>query len=309
MPKRIFFVHGRNFKPPKAKLRRLWYDAVTWGLERDFSAAKARRFGEIGKDFIYYGDISNPLLIAAYDKPSDFDTDDSTSRRATLNELKTYESNQFTKARYNKLPGKSAAGETLADLFGGVAAFFRLSDPLIGAIAPDMREYWNFDSRFGSKVRARLSRPLARSLEAGEKVMLVGHSLGTLISYDTLWKFSHYSEYGHIRSKKIDVMLTLGSPLADETVKRNLKGGRADGSRRYPWNIRNWINVAAEDDYIAHDEKVRDDYKPMRRADLVDSIKDVRIHNLAVRDHASNPHHGVGYLIHPKVIEVIGTWL
>ena len=37
------------------------------------------------------------------------------------------------------------------------------------------------------------------------------------------------------------------SPLADEAVKQQLKGARANNLRKYPGNIRRWINVSAED--------------------------------------------------------------
>ena len=309
MAKVIFFVHGRNFKPPKQKLKKLWFDAVEAGLGRDFPPSKLAAFKRVKKEFVYYGKISNTFLKKAKKKPANFNTDDSASRRITLNKLKTYGANQFTKRIYNKLDGKSAAGEALADLFGGVAAFFHVSDPLIEAIAPDMREYWNFESQFGSDVRETLSTPLARALRNRHKVLLLSHSLGTMIAYDTLWKFSYYSEYKDIRNKKLDLLVTLGSPLGDETVKRNLKGAGVSGSRRYPTNIRRWVNVAAEDDYIAHDEKVRNDFKGMLKHDLVESIRDHRIYNLAVRNGKSNPHHGAGYLIHPKVTNLIADWV
>ncbi|MCZ6837333.1 MAG: hypothetical protein O7G85_16275 [Planctomycetota bacterium] len=309
MAKTLFFIHGRNYKPPEAKLRKLWYEATRCGLQRDCPVSKVNAYKNVRKKFVYYGDHSNQYLRDVQKKPAGFNTDDSASRQVTLNLLKQLKSNEFTKRNYNRLPGKSAAGEALADIFGGVAAFFRISDPLVGAVAPDMREYWNHDSKFGSDVRESLSIPLARALHRGDKIMLIAHSLGTMIAYDTLWKLSHYSEYRSIRNKKIDVLLTLGSPLGDETVKRNLKGAKADGERQYPTNIRHWINVAAEDDFIAHDEKVKNDFRNMEKLGLVKSIKDIRMYNLAVRNNKSNPHHGVGYLIHPKVTEIIATWL
>jgi hypothetical protein len=67
--------------------------------------------------------------------------------------------------------------------------------------------------------------------------------------------------------------------------------------------------VAAVGDYISHDRTVRDDYRAMLEHGLIESIEDRRIYNLAVRYGKSNPHHGVGYLIHPTVIALIGDWL
>jgi hypothetical protein len=100
--------------------------------------------------------------------------------------------------------------------------------------------------------------------------------------------------------------VTIGSPLSDETSKRSLKGSAVSGDRRYPGNVRRWVNVAAEDDYVSHDQTAADDYREMK---LVEPIVDHRIYNLAVRNGKSNPHHGVGYLIHPVVCQTVSEWL
>lgn len=36
MTKHIVMVHGRNFKPNQAALKRLWVAALAHGVERDF---------------------------------------------------------------------------------------------------------------------------------------------------------------------------------------------------------------------------------------------------------------------------------
>jgi hypothetical protein len=147
-------------------------------------------------------------------------------------------------------------------------------------------------------------------MERRDKILVLAHSLGSMIAWDTLWKFARAAEYRpRYTRKKIDLLLTLGSPLADNTVRRYLKGARARGHRRYPTNIRRWINVAAEDDYVSHDQRVADDYSIMREAGLVQSIADHRILNLAVRSGQSNPHHSAGYLMHPVVADIVADWV
>jgi hypothetical protein len=71
------------------------------------------------------------------------------------------------------------------------------------------------------------------------------------------------------------------------------------------------VNVAAEDDYISHDEKVKNDYRDMYRKTphLIQSIEDIPIYNLSVREGTSNPHSSAGYLVHPRVAAVIAAWL
>ena len=302
MDKTILLIHGRHFKPPKHLLGRLWFDALRFGIARDH-ADKLGAFNGARKEFIYYGSISNALLGSP-------NFDDSAGRRTTLRQLKQYGTNDFTQNNYDKLPGKAAWKETLADTFAGVLGALRLSEPIIERVAPDMREYWRPDSRYGTEVRYPLITPLKRAMRRGDQVLVISHSLGTMIAYDTFWKFSRYGEYRPDYAKgKIDLWITLGAPLADETVKRNLKGAAASGYWKYPSNIVRWVNVAAEDDYVSHDGQVANDYAEMKELGLVDSIADRRIYNLAIRDGASNPHHGVGYLIHPYVAGVVAEWL
>jgi len=47
----------------------------------------------------------------------------------------------------------------------------------------------------------------------------------------------------------------------------------------------------------------------MKELCYVKSITDKRVYNLSVRNGKSNPHHGVGYLIHPTVVDAIAGWL
>jgi hypothetical protein len=309
--KHIFFIHGRSFKPEKNVLSRLWFQAVAHGLKRDTSTSVQEKYKKAKKSFIYYGDLSNSYLRGLgqpYDESAD--TED---RKLTHKDLKRYNSVDFQgrvgKAFYNSLAGKDAGKEMLADIFATPLDFFHLSEALITRVAPDMRAYWNADSAFGSEIRWRLTEPLAKALSRNDDVLVVSHSLGTLVSFDVLWKFSHYSEYTGIRNRSINTWLTLGSPLGNETVKKNLKGARAVNARRYPSNIQHWINIAAEDDYISHDQSLKDDYKNMKQLGLIKSLKDHRVFNLAMREGRSNPHNSSGYLVHPRTIDVIANWL
>lgn len=306
MTKTILLIHGRDYKPPQASLKKLWLEALRVGIERDHSG-KLSDFDAATKEFVYYGDVSNNFLSERRNEPV---PDDTAGRRKTLNDLKKYKKPQFTKANYNKLPGKNSWKEAIADAVAGPLSFFGISDPIITAVAPDMREYWNPDSEFGTLVRFPMIAPLKRAMNRGGEILVISHSLGTMIAYDTFWKFCRYGEYRpDYHQKKVHFWITLGSPLADETVKRNLKGARAEGKWRYPDNIVDWLNVAAEDDYISHDGEVSNDFQEMKELKLIRSLTDKRIYNLSVRDGKSNPHHEAGYLLHPVVSAAIAKWL
>ena len=313
MAKHLFLIHGRSFKPARDTLEANWFEAIEHGLQRDGHEDGLRGFRDTQRTFVYYGDISNAFLEGTgeeYDEAAD-----TADRAVCLRRLMEYSREEFLgeegERNYEGLPGASSWKEGLADIFGGVADAVGFADPLIRWFAKDMAHYWGPDDEFGSKVRWRLTEPLCKALLDGDDVLLVGHSLGTMISYDVLWKFSWYGEYGYLREGNPSPVsfVTLGSPLGNETVKSNLKGSNATGARRYPTLIRSWHNLAAEDDYISHDQKLANDYRKMEREDSMKRIVDRRLHNLAVRHGKSNPHHGAGYLVHPAFIDVLAGWL
>ena len=89
---------------------------------------------------------------------------------------------------------KISINTKVADSFGGFLETIGLAEPLIRTFAEDIEHYWNTDSAFGTDVRWRLTKPLLNALKEGDNIFLVSHSLGTMIAYDVLWKFSHYGE-------------------------------------------------------------------------------------------------------------------
>lgn len=313
MAKRIILVHGRGFKPEEEVFEPIWAEAIAHGLERDRGTDARSRFESCVREFVYYGEASNEFLsdrLGPYDREADL-----ADRRRCLEALRRLEARDFLDERgrenYENTPGQSNLMATLVDLAAAPMAWLGLGARVIAFRAPDMREYWNPDSEFASRVRWKLTEILEPALVAGDDILLVTHSLGTLIAYDNLWKLSHYAEHRDVveTGHKLTRWITLGCPLGNPTIQKNLKGQRASGARRYPSNIREWINIAAVGDHIAHDRTVRDDYRGMLEHGLIESIEDHRIFNLAIRHGRSNPHHGAGYLIHPTVIERIADWL
>lgn len=305
--KTLILLHGRGFKPSRARLKTLWIDALRFGIARDFPDM-LDRFDAARIEFVYYGDTSNAFLSKLTGDPV---PDDFATRETTLEGLKRWKKSQFNKATYEGLAGKASYKEGLADVLSAVLSFTRLGDDVISLVAPDMKEYWmGYQSPFGSAVRAPVTRPLKRAFNRGDSVCILAHSLGSLIAYDVLWKFSYMSEYRpDYCGKLVDLFLTIGSPLGDDTVQRGLFGASANNERRFPCNIQHWVNIAAEDDFICHDKRIKNDYRDMLKWNLIDSIEDHEIYNLSLREGRSNPHHSTGYLIHPLLIKIVVDWL
>lgn len=304
----LIFVHGRYFKPAAAELMDVSAAAMTAAIARDYPD-KSDDFAAVDKRIAYYGDLSNTFLKThgeIYDELLDIG-----DRRNALQRLKTIDKRKnFSVGRYDRLPGKTAIAEFTAGIAGPILETLGLSKKVIEKIAVDLGEYWNEDSDFSSQVRARVRNEICAAMEQSSRLMLISHGTGCIVAYDVLWQISHDPEYREqFEQRKIDLWLTLGAPLGDSAVRKRLKGAELSTKEQYPSNIVSWHNVSAEDDYMSHDNTVADDFKGMLAYKLVSSIRDYRIYNLAVHYGKSNPHSSVGYLIHPRVAQIIAEWL
>ena len=160
------------------------------------------------------------------------------------------------------------------------------------------------------QLRARLRNELGELMDRGDRILLITHGTGSVIAYDVLWEMSHdddlKEQYG---SSKVEMWLTLGSPLGDRNIQKRLAGAKEHSASKFPANVISWHNVSAEDDYICHDNTLADDFKKMLQQRQVSAVHDYRVFNLAVRYGQSNPHSSVGYYIHPRVSKIIADWL
>jgi hypothetical protein len=266
-------------------------------------------FLKLTKYLCYYGDLNNEVLTG---KGREFDQRlDIGDRRNALLKLKSIERKKnFGVNRYDRLPGKSALTEFAADLAAPVLGALGLSKAIIAGVAADVAEYWRDGSELTESIRERTRIILGAVLEREDKVLLLSHGTGSIVAYDVLWQLSHDPAYReNPKDLKVDTWLTLGAPLGDSMVKRRLLGAKEKGRRRYPSNVITWHNVSAEDDYFSHDNTLADDYKPMLTQRQVSSIRDYRIYNMCIRYGRSNPHSSLGYLIHPRVAQIVCDWL
>lgn len=304
----LLYVHGRHFKPPADELMDISVAAMRAAIQRDYPDA-IDLFEKMQKRIAYYGDISNAFLRDAgksYDEKLDVG-----DRRNALQRLCAIEKrNHFGVGRYDRLPGKTAIAEFAADVAAPVLGSLRLSEKVISRLAVDLGEYWNEDSDFGSQLRDRVRTAIFEATGDDSRVMLVSHGTGCIVAYDVLWQLSNDPQYKKLfDGRKIDLWLTLGAPLGDNTVRRKLFGAGKKGRKRYPVDIVSWHNVSAEDDYMCHDSTLADDFKQMLKLKLVSCIRDYPIYNLAVRYGKSNPHSSVGYLVHPRVAQILVNWM
>lgn len=308
MPRTFVFVHGHHFKPAAGALAEIWSDALRAGLERD-RPEKLELYDAANKELVYFGDLNNTLLRdggLTYDEAVDVaDRRNAIARLRELNKPK-----KFKRYNYEQLPGKSALPEIIADVAAPLLDKLGLASSMIGKLIPELAAYWDPHGAFREQALERARRVLTGALARRDEIMLIAHGLGAVIAWDTLWEISRGAAQRSAGAPdKIHHFVSLGAPLGDETVKKHLAGWAEKGERRYPDNLLNWHNIAAEDDFQCHDKTVLDDFQSMLKHHLISVIDDYRIYNMAVRYGCSNPHSAVGYLVHPRLAKLVGDWL
>jgi hypothetical protein len=198
----------------------------------------------------------------------------------------------------------------LAKFFFSAGDMFPFVIPLlpkiIRQIAHETRGYFRNVDNIACEIRELLKQVLRPMLSANEKVLLIGHSLGSVIAYDTLWELSHLEQL----PGKVDLFLTLGSPLGMHYVERRLMGYEENGKQRYPDNIRRWVNMSSVGDIVALDRKFRNDFSHMLEYGIIDSIEDhsEAIYNFFRSERGLNAHRSYGYLVNPAVGYIISDW-
>lgn len=170
----------------------------------------------------------------------------------------------------------------------------------------DVRRYVENDNGIAVRIRQQLIDELLSAWEAGDRVLLIGHSLGSVIAYDSLWQLSRESQY----PGRVELLISLGSPLATRFIRNGLLGANHQGPERFPGNIDRWVNVSARGEMVALHRRVKPFFADMLKFGLVRAIDDMPgIYNHFRRDGKLNVHKSYGYLNHKLVAGLICRWL
>ncbi len=295
LPNRILFVPGKNPKPSPAEHREQLFRCLVHGVGRADPEA-ARELADAPDTFtlipwnaLYYG-AEKPL-------ESDLPWIDTLLTRTGPTEDEVREALSWRRKA-------ARAMVSIADLLPFLIPL--LPDPAVKSTIQETERYFGNFGGIGGRVREQLKAPLREMLGRGERILLIGHSMGSVIAYDSLWELWHVEG----RRDRIDTLLSLGSPLGMRFAQRRLRGVRERGARRYPSNIRQWLNIAAEGDLTALDPTVADDFAPMLTYGQVEKIVDIDsgIFNFFRNEEGLNVHRSYGYLVNPRVGEVVAKW-
>ncbi len=168
----------------------------------------------------------------------------------------------------------------------------------------DLLRYVRNSNGIADHVREMLKMPLRAAWESGRPTLLVGHSMGSVIAYDSLWEMTQNDADELV----IDLFLTMGSPLGQNYLQKRIKGADRSSADRYPNNIRRWINLAAMGDMTALDPTLADDFGGMLGLGLVESIDDRPLWNYFRIAGQLNVHAEYGYLVNETTGGIIADW-
>lgn len=293
--RRILYVPGKNPKPPVGE----HYTALRRSLVRGVSRVDPEAGREIDGDAEVFRLLAwNHTYYGRYEPLGpDMAWVDDVLRREGPTEADRREALSWRR-RFAWLM------YSVADLFPALIDL--LPDPAVRNTVMETERYFADKDGVGGRVREVLKAPLRQMFAAGERVLLIGHSMGSVVAYDALWELTHYERI----EGRIDLMLTLGSPLGMRFVQARLLGRGQSGAVRYPGCIRRWCNVAAQGDLTSIDMTLHDDFAEMTRLGLVESIDDLdgQIFNYFRNDRGLNVHRSYGYLVNPRVGECIARW-
>lgn len=300
----IIYIHGSGAKPDAQSLARYWHKALAHGMERSHPES-FELFKDAHQEFVYYADL---IDVQTESKRRKYDVAlDIADRDNVIDALAAMKPKTFTsRRRYEQLPGRNALGEIIADVGMPISRLLGLSERIITRALPELAQYWN-DTDTGASIRARIHDAVHAAVVRHDDIAMIAHCMGSVAAYDALWELSHRGDFDWYHGEKMTLFVTLGSPLGDETVKSRLFGYR-DADHRYPTNIVKWVNLSAEDDFVSHDNAIRNDFEDMLEEHALSHIEDHRIFNYAVRYGRSNPHSAAGYLIHPRVSRSLHEW-
>lgn len=168
----------------------------------------------------------------------------------------------------------------------------------------DLRRYVRNGNAIGDHTREMLKIPLRAAAESGRPILLIAHSMGSVIAYDALWEMSHDGR----DDIEVSLFLTTGSPLGQNYLQRRIFGHDQSGVARYPTNILRWINLAAAGDMTAIDPILKNDFGEMIDLELVDDIEDIEIFNHFRLDGDLNVHAEYGYLTNRVTASIVAEW-
>jgi hypothetical protein len=302
MKKVVIGIHGLGNKPEATLLQDWWLEAVREGLER---IGKLRQ--TIPFNMVYWADVSYPEpLDPAITDPEDllFLKEPYTAGPAVPSSRKSRTLRMHVLKFVEKHIDRLFLNKNLTEKFPGASAkiierYFEELDTYYTDVCVSLQ---NEDCSAKAAIRERLITRLEEY--AGYEILLLAHSMGSIIAFDVLSDPSV--------DLPVDTFVSMGSPLGmPPIVVRNFEAQKAFRpeleSPAAPQCITtHWYNLSDRRDTIALDHTLRDDYGPNRNG--VKAI-DLLLRNDYTINGEANPHKSFGYLRARETAGIIDAFL
>jgi len=277
MAKVVLCIHGRSPKPPEAVL----LDGCRSALEEGLKKNRQTGLGDTVFDLVYYADI--------YYQPLPPSQDDEPYRPAADGALKPHDGKMI-----HKLRGwfERVIDAPLDWLDKKTLLFSKLARKVSKKTLDDFAAY-NIDTNIRDRIHKRLLDKI--ELYEDHEIILIAHSMGTIVAYDVLRKLS--TDAG-LPETKIPHFITLGSPLGLTPVRTEISLTRNEKLKTPAVVSKSWTNFSDPNDLVCLDNHLKDDYKAN---DLGVRVRDVHVYN----DYPDNPHELYGYLRTPEFSELL----
>ena len=273
----IIGIHGLENKPPLDEKMRWWAAGIVEGLRRNcgFDAQ------EIPFEFVYWADLRYERPVLADDNKEPYTPDPGTGPFPRQDPDESQPVTAVLEQVYEGLDWvQSKTGVTPVD------------DVILKTRFDDLWHYHS-ETGFAQEVRGRLCERIKAA--SGQRILLVAHSMGSIIAYDALRVLERDAP-----SLRVDHFVTLGSPLGLAEVKLKVAGEH--GEVRVPDNVGQWTNLADRRDIATVAGALADDYAPNRHGA---GVRDQAVVNAYRRPNGElNPHKSYGYLRTPELSEI-----
>ncbi|WP_405996671.1 serine peptidase [Streptomyces sp. NBC_00829] len=234
---------GLHARQASHRLATWWRDAILNGLEAESEE------GRLGVDVAYYAHHLHRGIAQGDDDPAHLDP---VVQRHIVEWATLLGAPQVTAQGRLTVPVRSAV-DWVADRYGLDHRLVRI-----------------FVTKFFRELDLYFSDPVSREAARSEVVdavirhrpdVIIAHSLGSVIAYEALWTMG---------PSAVDLLVTLGSPLAmPDVVYERL--APHPGPRARPPGVARWINIADPGDFVA----VPQGGVAARFADLTANLQDV----------------------------------
>ena len=310
MSKIIIGIHGLANKPPRARLAKFWRQSIAEGLQKTCKITQPR----FDLRMVYWAD----LLYKVQQHDDDlFDFDKLYNREPYTSgpkKLKTYGEGFLDKIRAEASTFAGAAVDFVKQQFG----MDGLADWVIEKTLKDLAFYYDDKRKIGDRSKPRKKVQARKVLQdelrnallplKGEQIMLIAHSMGTIIAYDVLRDIGREDPQFEIAH-----FVTIGSPLGLPHVKgkiiaeRDYAGAEHKRVRTPTVVAKSWTNYADRRDPVALDTHLRDDFGPNARG--IQVVDDPVSNSYLSPSGGPNYHKSYGYLRTPELSAHIQRFL